>query len=85
MLVVTLHGETFPYPKYPVGGYDVICGGNIPSADARAYMSNMSFYYFNITYANFAPASNNVVFRPHPQHMDVVAGHYLYNVKCNGC
>ena len=56
MAVTSKTGESFPYPKYPVGGFDVICTEE--SADARAYLNNMTFYYFNTTYTFPFAASN---------------------------
>lgn len=45
MLTVTKSGEGFPLPKYPVGGFDVICTEE--SADSRAYIFNSTFYNYN--------------------------------------
>ena len=80
--MVTRTGESFPNPKYPVGGFDIV--KDETASDARAYLNNMVFYHYNTTYT-FPFASGNQAFITHPQAADGTAGHYLNNVACVGC
>lgn len=53
--------------------------------DCRAYLNNIVFYNFNITYTSNSFAWNNTAFVTHPTASDSTAGHYLRNVRCIGC
>lgn len=64
-------------------GYDVICKQEV--FDSKAFLTNITFENYNITYPTLTQCSNNVIFMPHDLASDATGSHHLYNVKCTKC
>lgn len=64
-------------------GFDVICRQEV--FDSKAFLTNITFENYNITYPTLTNCSNNVVFKPHDLASDLTGSHHLSNVKCNKC
>ena len=78
MLAVTVNGESMP-AKFGTG-FDVICKQQ--TYDAKAFLDNVIFDNYRISYDQLPQCSNNVVFKAHKGASDMTGSHNLRNTKC---
>ena len=81
MLAVTINGEAMP-TKFGTG-FDVICKQE--TYDAKAFVDNVEFVNYRLSYDLLPQCSNNVVFKPHSLAGDMTGSHNLRNTVCTDC
>eukprot|EP00178_Gracilaria_changii_P001733 TRINITY_DN12424_c0_g1_i1.p1 TRINITY_DN12424_c0_g1~~TRINITY_DN12424_c0_g1_i1.p1 ORF type:complete len:205 (-),score=7.55 TRINITY_DN12424_c0_g1_i1:995-1609(-) len=81
MLAVTVNGESMP--KKFGAGFDVICKQE--TYDSKAFLNNVTFDNFRLSYTNLPQCSSNIVFKSHPTASDITGSHNLRDCLCNNC
>ena len=76
-----VNGESMP-DKFGTG-FDVICKQQ--TFDAKAFLTNVEFANYKLSYADLPQCTNNTVFIPHKGAFDMVASHNLVDCKCQNC
>ena len=86
--VVNMHGSALPVSKSSPADFVVICTET--SFESRAYLRNIKFVNYQLSYANHTVAAwqkckNNKVFSTFSESSDASATQILIDTECIGC